>query len=110
MDRQERLNLVNQIFNLYVQCYAQKEEELTAHDLRSFEDLLVIAVEVMNDVKVFDQSVLNPFNFIQLQLTQFGLAKSPESKSLLAWQAKIYGKLGLTSLLTQACERISKSE
>lgn len=60
------MSVVNSIFQTYVQCYAQKEDEITEHDLTSFEDLLVVALELINEVKIFDPSVFNPINFIHL--------------------------------------------
>lgn len=98
------------IFTLYVHGFAHKEEELTEFDNRSLEDLLTIAIEIMNDVKQYDPSVLNPITFMQLSLVNYGLERNPSNKTFLFWQAKIYGKLGLVSLVTEACNKISKPE
>ena len=107
---QEKLNLANQMFVTFVQCYAQKEEDITDMDYKNFEDIIVVAIELIHDVKMFDQSVLNPINFIQLQMLEYALTKCPGSKTLLAWQVKIQGKLGLTSLMSDNCSRISRPE
>lgn len=98
------------MFVTFVQCYAQKEEDITDIDYKNFEDIIVVAIELMHDVKMFDQSVLNPINFVQLQMLEYALTKCPGSKTLLAWQVKIQGKLGLTSLMSDNCSRISRPE
>lgn len=79
-------------------------------DLKNLDDILIIAVELLHDLKVFDQSVFNPNLFIELSLLEFGLTKSPQNKSFIAWQVKIYSKLGLTSLVTDLCNKIAKPE
>jgi hypothetical protein len=68
---------VNQIFVLYIHGQAQNETDLTELDLKNLDDLLVIAVELLHDLKAFDQSVFNPILFMQLSLLEFGLTKSP---------------------------------
>lgn len=85
---------------LYIHGHAHGEADLTDLDLKNLDDLLVIAVELLHDLKAFDQSVFNPINFMQLSLIEFGLSKSPQNKTFLAWQVRIYSKLGLTSLVT----------
>lgn len=64
IERNERFALMTAMFTLYVQGFAHKEEELSEVDVRALEDVLTVAVEVMNDVRQFDPSVLNPINFI----------------------------------------------
>ena len=71
---------------------------------------MTIAVEILNSVKAFDASVYNPINFMQLSLLDFGLQKSPNNKTFMAWQVKIYSKLGMTSLVTEISNRISKPD
>jgi hypothetical protein len=78
--------------------------------LRNLEDLLVIAVEILNETKWYEPSVLNPINFIQLSFLEFGLSKNPQNKTFIAWQIKIYAKLGLCSLVTDLSQRIAKPE
>jgi hypothetical protein len=50
---------------------------MTELDLKNLDDLLVIAVELLHELKAFDQSVFNPILFMQLSLLEFGLSKSP---------------------------------
>jgi hypothetical protein len=72
------------------------------------DDLIIISIEVLHETKLFDQSVLNPVNFIQLTLLDFALQKSPQNKTFLFWQTKLYSKLGLSSLVTDLCAKLSK--
>lgn len=64
------------------------------------DDLLIIAAELLNEVKVYDQSVLNPVNTIQMCILEYGLKRSPQNKAFVAWLMKIYSKLGMTHLVT----------
>lgn len=47
---------------------------------------------------------------MQISLLEFGLTKSANNKTLLAWQVKIYSKLGMTSLVTELSQKIAKPE
>jgi hypothetical protein len=47
---------------------------------------------------------------MQVALLEFGLSKNPKNKTFLAWQVKIYSKLGMTSLVTEICNKIAKPE
>jgi hypothetical protein len=58
---------------------------LTDLDTRNLDDLLVIAVELLHDLKSFDSTVFNPILFMQLSLLEFGLTKSPHNKTFNAW-------------------------
>jgi hypothetical protein len=79
-------------------------------DLASFDDLLIIGVEILNDLKVYDPSVLNPYNFMQISLLEFGLKKSPNNKSFLVWLIKLTSKLGLTSMVTDLSKQIPRKD
>jgi hypothetical protein len=75
-------------------------------DFKNFEDLIIIGVEILNDVKQFDPSVFNPINFMQISMLELGLKKSPQNKTFTTWLLKLYSKLGLTSLVTELSKSI----
>lgn len=106
----DKLRTVNSIFQTYLHGYSHSESELTDIDLKNFEDLIIIAVEVLNDVKQYEPSVLNPINFMQIMILEFALKKSPLNKTFTAWLLKIYAKLGLTTLVTDLSKSIQKVE
>lgn len=107
-DKNERFALINNLFILFVFGHAYQEGEMTDLDLRNLDDLIVIGVEILHETKLFDQTVLNPVNFIQLTLLDYALQKSPGNKTFLFWQTKLYSKLGMTSLVNDLCGKLSK--
>ena len=85
IEKPERLGLVNHLFVLYVHGHAQNEADLQELDYKNLDDILIIAVELLQDINVYDQSVFNPFSFMQLSLLEFGLIKNPQNKTFYAW-------------------------
>lgn len=61
------------MFQLYVHGHAQPEADLTELDIKNLEDLIVIAVELLNDMKLFDASVLNPINYLMVVILEYAL-------------------------------------
>ena len=72
---------------------------MTELDENNSEDLLIIAIETLYEVKLYDFSVLNPVNFQIILMCQHGLPYYPESTRLYYWLSKIYAKLGLVVLV-----------
>ena len=68
--------------------------------------MILIALECLYEVKMYDFTVFNPINFQMITMCEFALQYYPESIPIYAWLIKIYGKLGLTSLVTELCENI----
>ena len=53
--------------------YRPKQKDyMNAVDLKNAEDLLLIAVELYYEAKVFDWTVLNPVNFAMITMLEFG--------------------------------------
>jgi len=71
---------------------------------------VVIAVELLNEVRLYDPSVFNPVNFMQIALLEYALRRSPQNKTFSAWLLKVYGKLGLVSLVSEYSKSIQKVE
>ncbi len=78
-DKNERFSLVNNLLILYVYGHAHNENDLSDLDLNNLDDLLIIAVEILHNTKMFDASVLNPINYMMLTLLAYGLTKSPHN-------------------------------
>ena len=72
-DRNERFSTVNNLLILYVYGHAHNENDLSDLDLKNLDDLLIIAVEILHQAKLFDPSVLNPINYMMLTLLAYGL-------------------------------------
>ena len=109
-DKNERFSIVNSLLILFVYGHAHNENELTDLDLKNLDDMLIIGVEILHQAKLFDPSVLNPINYMMLTLLAYGLSKSPNHPTFLAWQTKIYSKLGCTSVVTELCGKLGKPE
>ena len=61
------------------------------------DDLVVIAVELLNEIKLYDSSVLNPINYMMISLLEYAVQQTKNPRSFLAWLLKLYDKLGMTS-------------
>eukprot|EP00351_Strombidinopsis_sp_SopsisLIS2011_P003459 CAMPEP_0116872526 /NCGR_PEP_ID=MMETSP0463-20121206/3300_1 /TAXON_ID=181622 /ORGANISM="Strombidinopsis sp, Strain SopsisLIS2011" /LENGTH=66 /DNA_ID=CAMNT_0004512883 /DNA_START=674 /DNA_END=874 /DNA_ORIENTATION=- len=66
--------------------------------------MVLIAVELLYEIKQYDWTVLNPINFIMISLLEFGLTKYPENKSMRVWLIKMYAKLGLAKNVNELSE------
>ena len=81
-------------------------DTLTELDKKNAIDMVLIAVELLYEVKKFDWSVLNPINFQIITMCEFALPYYPDCTSLYAWLIKMYTKLGMVSLVTQLSETV----
>lgn len=68
--------------------------------------MIIIAVELLMEIKVWEGSVLNPVNFMSISLLEYGLRKSPNNNTLRLLLMRITGKLGLTSKYTGVSQNI----
>ena len=66
--------------------------------------MILIAIEVLYDVRIYDFSVLNPVGFQIIAMCQFGLLYFPKSTPLHTWLTKMQSKLGLVTLVTKQCD------
>lgn len=67
--------------------------------------MVLLAIECLYEVKMYDFSVFNPINFQVITMCEFALQYYPESVSIYSWLIKFYSKLGLPSLVTELSER-----
>lgn len=74
-------------------------------DRKNAEDILIIAVETLYEVKLYDFTVLNPVNFMMICMLEHSLQYYPESVRICSWLLKVYSKLGLASLVTELVEK-----
>jgi len=87
-----------------LQGQAYNTLELTDVDHNNLQDMVLIAVELLYEIKQYDWTVLNPINFIMISLLEFGLTKYPENKSMRVWLIKMYAKLGLAKNVNELSE------
>ena len=66
--------------------------------------MVIIACEVLYEVKKYDFSVFNPINFQIVVMAEYGMTYFPDSIPLRHWLLKMYAKLGLVSLVNEICE------
>ena len=85
-------------------------EFLSPLDKKHAEDMVIIACEVLYEVKKFDFTVFNPINFQIIVMAEYGLQYFENSISLRFWLLKMYAKLGLASLVKEICENFSPDE
>lgn len=93
-----------------VQHNIHVEQRLSALDMKNAEDMVIIAVECLYEVKVYDFSVFNPINFQIITMCEFALSYFTESVPLYTWLIKMYSKLGMTSLVSNLIQRMPMSD
>lgn len=95
----DKLELVNSIMQTYLWSNG-KMLELNDVDKKSMDDIAIIAAEIMNGIKIYEWSILNPINYILLTILELAVKKSPKNVSLRFWMLKILNKLGLSTMFT----------
>lgn len=60
---------------------------------------MLIAVECLYEIKVYDYSILNPINFVIISMSEFALQYFPDSVPIHAMLIKMYSKLGFSTLV-----------
>ena len=123
MEDHEKIDLVNRMYGCFLQAmefhpqasssvgvgvnHSQHQyniqilENLTDLDRKNAEDMVIIAIECLYEVKMYDFSVFNPINFQIITMCEHALQYYPESVAIHAWLIKMYAKLGLSSLVTE---------
>lgn len=91
----------------YNTSLAASRSTLTSLDLLNAEELLLIAVLVMEEIKVYDSAVLHPYNFVMVAMLEHALQYYPDSMRIQSKLVKIYTKLGLPSLVNQRTKGIT---
>jgi hypothetical protein len=69
-------------------------------DRNNLDDLIIIASELLYEIKIYEWSVLNPVNYMMISMLELAVSKSPNNNSLRIWLMRILGKLGLSSRFT----------
>ena len=99
MEDNEKLDLVNRIYSCFLQAmefdprsstsvgvgvnHSQQQyniqvtENLTDLDRKNAEDMVIIAIECLYEVKIYDWSVLNPINLQIVSMAEFALQYFP---------------------------------
>jgi hypothetical protein len=99
LENAEKFKLVNSIMQTYLWAHGSTEA-LTDNDRNNLDDLIVLASELLYDIKIYEWSVLNPVNFMIISMLELAVTKSPANVSLRIWLMRILGKLGLSSRFT----------
>ena len=68
-------------------------------DVNNSEDILIIAIELLSEVKIWEKTVFSPVNFQMIIMCEWGLNSFPNSVRLYAWITKLYAKLGLVKVV-----------
>ena len=125
----EKLDLVNRIYSSFLQAMEyhpqasgssgiiganhygiQTEENLSPLDRQNAEDMVIIAVECLYEIKIYDWTVFNPINFQIITMCEHALHYFSESTAIFSWLLKMYIKMGLTSLATDLCRAFPLQE
>jgi hypothetical protein len=99
LEKSEKLKLVNTIMQTYLWSQNQGDE-LTDIDRVNLDDIIIVAIEILQEIKIYEQSVLSPINFIKISILEYALKRSPNNNNLRIWLMKIEDKMGLSSKFT----------
>ncbi|CAI2368685.1 unnamed protein product [Moneuplotes crassus] len=99
-DIKKRCEVVNEIFETYLQAMAQDPKHVTPVDKKNFEDIVVIAYILLKDSKIYDFSVLNPFNYYAIVMLEIARKNNPSNRDFNLILLELYDKLGCSSRLT----------
>lgn len=58
------------------------------------------------ELKIYDSTVLHPYNFAAMCVLEHGLPYYPESMRIKSLLLKLYGKLGLSRTVTSICKNM----
>jgi len=109
LEKTEKLGLVNTIMQTYLWA-EHKHQELTDVDKHNLDDIIIVAAELLYEIKVYEWSVLNPINFMLIAIVEYAIKKSPNNNSLRVQLLKAYDKLGLTSKFTGVSSNVKGLE
>ena len=87
---------VKKVENAFEPC----QRVLSDVDRQNLDDLIIISVEILMGFNSWDNSVLNPSNYMAYILLEYGLKKSPNNNDFKLWLMKLTTKLGLSSNYT----------
>ena len=62
--------------------------------------MIVVAAELLYEVKIYEWCVLNPVNFMLVSMLELAIGRSPTNSTLRIWLMRILAKLGLSSRFT----------
>lgn len=88
---------------MYYVDISTKENDLTPVDKQNFEDVLVIAYQLLTESKMYDFTVINPINFYAIVMMEYGYSQNPQNRDFQLILIKLYNKLGCTSLVKNIC-------
>ena len=85
-DKEKRLKIVNTIMQTYLWAMAPiKAKDLTKVDKDNLDDVIIVAIELLHEIKEYDASVLNPINFMMMFILEEAMEKSKVNNTLRLW-------------------------
>lgn len=99
LENAEKFKLVNSIMQTYLWAHGSGEA-LSDNDRNNLDDLIIVASELLYDIKIYEWCVLNPVNFMMVSMLELAIQRSPTNTSLRIWLMRILGKMGLSSRFT----------
>lgn len=109
-DKKQRLKIVNEIFETYIQSCAHPPTELTNIDKQMFDDIIVIAYMILKESKVYDFTVLSPLNYYAINMVEIARKNNPTNRDFNLILIKLYDKLGCTSKIAEIVSTFQTKE
>ena len=99
LENPEKLKLVNTIMQTYLWAHGNSDA-LQDSDRVNLDDIIVVAAELLYEVKIYEWCVLNPINFMLVCILELALNRSQANNTLRVWLMRILAKLGLSTRFT----------
>jgi len=101
---------VGWIFDIYLIAHAKNKSIFTERDNSLFDDIVLIAVNLLKESTFFDYSTLNPVSFLSLIILEHGLKNNPYNLNFKILLIKFYWKLGCKSRIKEIAHTIEDFE
>lgn len=72
LENAEKFKLVNSIMQTYLWAH-DSGESISDNDRNNLDDLIIIASELLYDIKIYEWSVLNPVNFMMTSMLELAI-------------------------------------
>mmetsp|Transcript_5018 Transcript_5018/g.7531 ORF Transcript_5018/g.7531 Transcript_5018/m.7531 type:complete len:235 (+) Transcript_5018:1087-1791(+) len=109
LDQGEKLKLVNTIIQTYLWANGYRQM-LNDSDRMNLDDVVVVAVELLHEIKIYERSVLNPINFMIISILEHAIKKSDHNATLRVWLMRTLSKLGLSTRYTFISKDVDRSK
>lgn len=98
---QDLLSCVSWIFDIYLIAHSKNKSIFSDRDQDLFDDIILIAINLLKESTFFDLTSLNPVSFLIIVLAEHCLKNNPHHTDFKIILLKMYWKLGCKSWMRE---------